>query len=103
DARDLPASNGVRPRRRRRDELCRGGQGSDPVTRQPGCARRPGVHKVAGMPLPPAEADNDDTLRGLVLVRIASARSGLDKGVIAADLAPFAGPQMPASRWRGAV
>jgi hypothetical protein len=27
----------------------------------------------------------------------------LDKGMIAADLAPFAGPQMPASRWRGVV
>jgi hypothetical protein len=34
---------------------------------------------------------------------VASGPRGVDKGVIAADLAQFAGPQMPASRWRGAV
>lgn len=55
----------------------------------------------------PTEAETADTLGNLVLARIASARTrmdpGLDKGVIAADLAPFAGPQMPASQWRRAV
>ena len=64
------------------------------------------MHKVAGKPLP-TEADKDDTLGSLVLARIASARSGLasglDRGVLAADLAMFAGPQMPASHWRKAV
>ncbi|MFZ1105521.1 MAG: hypothetical protein WAN86_22135, partial [Hyphomicrobiaceae bacterium] len=64
------------------------------------------MHKVAGKPLP-TEAYNDDTLGSLVLARIASARSGLDsgldRGVLAADLAMFAGPQMPASQWRKAV
>jgi hypothetical protein len=61
------------------------------------------VLKVAGMSLPMQEAERDSALNDLVLVRIAGARSGLDKGLIAADLAPFAGPQMPASRWRGAI
>jgi hypothetical protein len=61
------------------------------------------VHKVAAKPLPAQEAEKDDMLGSLVLARIASARSGLDKGVIAADLAVFAGPQMPASQWRKRV
>jgi hypothetical protein len=64
------------------------------------------VHKVAGKPLR-TEAYKDDTLGSLVLARIASARSGLDsgldRGVLAADLAMFAGPQMPTSHWRKAV
>jgi hypothetical protein len=54
------------------------------------------------MPLP-READTDDTLGSLVLARLAGARSGLDKGMIAADLAMFAGPQMPAAHWRKAI
>jgi hypothetical protein len=60
------------------------------------------VHKVAAMPVP-TEAENADRLGNLVLVRVASARSGVEKGVIAADLAPLAGPQMSTSRWRSAV
>jgi hypothetical protein len=54
------------------------------------------------MPLP-TQADTDDTLGSLVLTRLAGTRSGLDKGMIAADLAMFAGPQMPAAHWRRAM
>ena len=60
------------------------------------------MHKVAGMPLP-TEGEKNDTLQELVLARVAGARSGLDKGMIAADLAVFAGPQMPAAHWRKSV
>jgi hypothetical protein len=60
------------------------------------------VHKVAEKPLA-AGAGSADRLEDLVLVRIASAPGGVDRGEIAADLALLAGPQMPASRWRAAV
>jgi hypothetical protein len=42
-------------------------------------------------------------MRNLVLARIASSGGGLEKGEIAADLSVFAGPELPASRWREAV
>jgi hypothetical protein len=50
-----------------------------------------------------ASAEDAGRLGNLVLARIACARSGVEKGVIAADLAPLAGPQMSAAGWRGAV
>jgi hypothetical protein len=49
------------------------------------------------------EAAGTDRLRSLVLARIASSGRGVEKGEIAADLSVFAGPEVPASRWREAV
>jgi hypothetical protein len=50
-----------------------------------------------------AEATDADRLRSLVLARVASSGRGVEKGEIAADLSVFAGPEVPASRWREAV
>jgi hypothetical protein len=108
DARDFrpPADGGRPPTRTAWIGFAVEIEGAAPVPAAAWLRKEARVHKVAGMPLP-TEADKDDTLGSLVLARIASAPSGLgsglDRGVLAADLAMFAGPQMPASHWRKAV
>jgi hypothetical protein len=61
------------------------------------------VQKAAVLEMPfPSSAAGADRLRQLVLVRIAAGR-GVAKAEVAADLAPFAKPDLPPGQWQARV